>query len=232
MLEMKRLIKCLNVALGCVFFIACGGGDGGGDGDNPQISKDYLSVTPNVQLLGDGETKEISISANCSWTISKDADWLTVNPTSGNGNQTIAISAGMNTSEEDRYAVISVKGGSLPERKITVTQLKAPSNNPELGADVSSLNYDKKGGNKSVIISSNISWSITYPEWCSLSALSGKGDATITISVGENPKAEQRSGQIIIKGEDVDLSIDVNVSQDAAEKDNDEPGADDNQLPS
>lgn len=230
---MKRLIKYLNIAIGCAFFIACGGGDGGGGGDSPQVSKDYLSVTPNVQLLGDGETKEISISANCSWTISKDVDWLTVNPTSGNGNHTITISAGKNTTDADRYAVLSIKGGSLPERKVTVTQLKAPSSDPVLTADVTSLNYDKKGGNKNIIISSNIGWSISCPEWCSLSVISGRGDATITISVGENPKAVQRSGQITIKGEDVaDLSINVNVSQDAADKDNDEPGADDNHLPS
>ena len=229
---MKRLYKYLNLVIGCVILIACGGGDGGGGGDDgPQVSKDYLSVTPNVQLLGDGESKDITISSNCNWTITKDADWITVNPTSGNGNQTITISAGKNTTNADRFAVLSVKGGSLPERKVTVTQLMASADNPVLSADVSSLNYDKKGGNKNFSITSNINWAITCPEWCSLSMTSGKGSATVTVSVGENPKAEQRSGQITISGEGVD-DISINVSQDANDKDSGEPGGDDNLPPS
>jgi hypothetical protein len=229
---MKRLYNYLNLILGCVILIACGGGDGGGGGDDgPQVSKDYLSITPNVQLLGDGESKEISISANCSWTITKDADWITINPMSGNGNQTITISAGKNTTNAERFAVLSVKGGSLPERKVTVTQLMASAENPVLSADVSSLNYEKKGGNKNFSITSNINWTITCPEWCSLSMTSGKGSATVTVSVGENPKAEQRSGQMIISGEGVD-DISISVIQDANDKDSDEPGGDDNQPPS
>lgn len=229
---MKRLYKYLNLVIGCVILIACGGGDGGGGGDDgPQVSKDYLSVTPNVQLLGDGESKDITISANCSWSITKDADWITVNPTSGNGNQTITISAGKNTTNADRFAVLSVKGGSLPDRKVTVTQLTASAENPVLSADVSSLNYEKKGGNKNFSITSNINWTITCPEWCSLSMTSGKGSATVTVSVGENPKAEQRSGQITISGEGVD-DISISVSQDANDKDSGEPGGDDNLPPS
>lgn len=229
---MKRLYNYLTLILGCVILIACGGGDGGGGGDDgPQVSKDYLSITPNVQLLGDGESKEISISANCSWTITKDADWITINPMSGNGNQTITISAGKNTTNAERFAVLSVKGGSLPERKVTVTQLMASAENPVLSADVSSLNYEKKGGNKNFSITSNINWTITCPEWCSLSMTSGKGSATVTVSVGENPKAEQRSGQMIISGEGVD-DISISVIQDANDKDSDEPGGDDNQPPS
>lgn len=229
---MKRLYKYLNLVIGCVILIACGGGDGGGGGDDgPQVSKDYLSVTPNVQLLGDGESKDITISANCSWSITKDADWITVNPTSGNGNQTITISAGKNTTNADRFAVLSVKGGSLPDRKVTVTQLTASAENPVLSADVSSLNYDMKGGNKNFSITSNINWTITCPEWCSLSMTSGKGSATVTVSVGENPKAEQRSGQITISGDGVD-DISISVSQDANDKDSGEPGGDDNLPPS
>ena len=67
---MKRLIRYLYLIIGCIIFNACGGGsDGGGGGEGPVVSKDYLNVTSELQLLGSGEERDISISANCSWTI-------------------------------------------------------------------------------------------------------------------------------------------------------------------
>ena len=126
-----------------VLLVACGGS---GSDDEPQISKDFLSVTPNLELLGDGQTTEITVSANCSWTISKDVDWLTVSPMSGTNTQTITVSAMKNTTGSDRKAVLSIKGGSLPVRMVTITQFsiteQQPSDNPtshEPGADDNQL---------------------------------------------------------------------------------------------
>lgn len=212
---------------------ACGGDSGGGGGEGPVVSKDYLNVTSELQLLGSGEERDISISANCSWTITIEAgaDWLTVNPTSGNNSQTVKVSAGENPTNQERIAVLSIQGGTLPAKKVTVTQLVAPADEPVLTANISSLTFDKKGSNENINITSNVDWSITYPDWCSLSTTSGKDNATITVSVGENPKKEKRSGQIIIKGEGVsDVLIDV--TQEAGDKNIDEPGDDDNLPPS
>lgn len=102
---------------------ACGGGDD--SGDEPNISKDFVNVTPNVELLGDGQTVEINIQANCDWTITKDADWLSVIPSSGNGSQRVSITAGKNTTGSQRLAVLTVKGESVPARMVTVTQTKS-----------------------------------------------------------------------------------------------------------
>ena len=72
--------------------MACGGGDE--PGEEPQVSKDRVDVAPNLQLLGDGQVTELTVTANCSWTITKSADWLTVNPMSGNNTETVRVSAG------------------------------------------------------------------------------------------------------------------------------------------
>ena len=231
---MKRLIRYLYLIIGCIIFNACGGGsDGGGGGEGPVVSKDYLNVTSELQLLGSGEERDISISANCSWTITIEtgADWLTVNPTSGNNSQTVKVSTGENPTNQERIAVLSVQGGTLPAKKITVTQLVAPAEEPTLSTDISSLNFDKNGGNKNFIITSNVDWSITCPDWCSPSTISGKDNATITVSVGENPTMEQRTGQLIIKGDGVD-DVTISITQEAGDKNINEPGADDNQPPS
>lgn len=156
---------------------------------------------------------------------------MTVNPTSGNGSHSVKVSAGENPTGQERIAVLSIQGGSLSAKKVIVTQLVAPSEDPVLTTNVSSLNYGKSGENKTIIITSNVNWKINCPDWCSVSILSGTGDATITISVGENPTKEKRSGQIIIKGEGVsDVLIDVN--QEAGDKNINEPDGGDNPPPS
>ncbi len=198
-----------------VLFIAACGGDSSEGGNAPAPSKDYLSVPPSLELLADGQTTEITISANCRWTITKDGDWLTVNPMSGANNQSIIISATKNTTGDVRTAVLTVSGGSLV-RTVTVTQAKANDTPeaPTLSVNTTTLNFETKGGKQSFVITSNTNWTISSPAWCSLSTTSGSGNATITVDASENTTTEQRTGQIVINGEGVDAAS-ISVTQQA-----------------
>ena len=203
--------------------MACGGGDE--PGEEPQVSKDRVDVAPNLQLLGDGQVTELTVTANCSWTITKSADWLTVNPMSGNNTETVKVSAGKNPTSEPRYATLTVKGGKAPEKYVMVTQLAGKT----LTADVSSLAFEAKGEAKTIKIVSNTTWSITgKPEWCVLSESSGSGSRDITVTANENTKTEDRSGQIVIEGDGVSKVV-IDVTQKAKELQ--EPGPDDNTPP-
>ena len=209
--------------------MACGGGDE--PGEEPQVSKDRVDVAPNLQLLGDGQVTELTVTANCSWTITKSADWLTVNPMSGNNTETVRVSAGKNPTSEPRYATLTVKGGKAPEKYVMVTQL-AGTVVPEvktLTADVSSLAFEAKGEVMTIKITSNTTWNITYkPEWCVLSESSGSESRDITVTANENTKTEDRSGQIVIEGDGVSKVV-IDVTQKAKELQ--EPGPDDNTPP-
>ena len=209
--------------------MACGGG--GESGEEPQVSKDRVDVAPNLQLLGDGQVTELTVTANCSWTITKSADWLTVNPTSGNNTETVKVSAGKNPTSEPRYATLTVKGGNAPEKYVMVTQL-AGTVVPEaktLTADVSLLTFEAKGETKTIKITSNTTWNITNkPDWCVLSESSGSGNKSITVTANENTKTQYRSGQIVIEGDGVSKVV-IDVTQKAKELQ--EPGSDDNTPP-
>jgi len=211
--------------------VACGGDDDAG-GEIPEINKDYLSVVPSLELLSEGQTVDLNINANCSWSISKDADWLTVSPMTGSNTQIVTVSAMKNSSGADRMAVLTVQGGSLAPRRVTVTQKKAAESPVQLymSVNILSLEFDKTGGSKNFIISSNTTWSISCPEWCYLSTQSGSSSATITVTISKNDKAETRSGQITLKGDGVDDVI-INVSQEAGDKNSNQPNSDDNQPP-
>ena len=221
--------KNILFVLSTIILVACGGGGDGGDG--PEINKDFLSVTPNMSLQGDGDSQNLQIDANCSWAIANDADWLTVNPMSGTNKQTVTVTAGKNTTGDSRTAVLTVSGGSLT-RKVTVTQAKSTDEPevPVLSVSASLLEFNRQGGTKSFIITSNTNWKITCPDWCSLSTETGKGNATITITVGSNTITEQRTGKVIITGEGVD-ALEISVVQEPGEAESHEPGSDDNLPP-
>ena len=173
----------------------------------------------------------MAIVTKTGWTITKSADWLTVNPMSGNNTETVRVSAGKNPTSEPRYATLTVKGGKAPEKYVMVTQL-AGTVVPEvktLTADVSSLAFEAKGEAKIIKIASNTTWSITgKPDWCLLSESSGSGSRDITVTANENTKTEDRSGQIVIEGDGVSKVV-IDVTQKAKELQ--EPGSDDNTPP-
>lgn len=222
--------KSLLYSLLLMVCVACGGGDDGG-GETPQINKDKLEVPKSLELLGDGQAVDITIDANCSWTISKDVDWLTVYPMSGSNKQTVTIAAMKNSTGADRMAILTVQGGTAPTKKVEVTQ-KPSSDTPtqkSLSVNTTSLEFERDGGNQSFTITSNTSWTISCPEWCVLTETSGSGGATITVTVGKNEKTEKREGQIVINGEGVD-TVYINVSQKASTGSN--PNSGDNLPPS
>lgn len=118
--------------------VACGGGDD--DSDDVTVKKDQISVPPNFELLGDGEAKELPISATCDWRIIKDADWLTVNPMSGNKDTKPIVSASKNTTGVARTAILTINGGDAQTQRVVVTQAKSsdsqdPSSSGEPSAD-------------------------------------------------------------------------------------------------
>ena len=230
----KNILLCMLLVL----VSACGGDSAGGD-DNT-LSKDYLNVTANLNLLGDGQSADLTIDANCSWTITVDADWLSVSPMSGSNKQTVTVTVGKNPTSSPRTALLTVSGGSLV-RRVAVTQAKA-SSTPEdpdtpteysLSANKSSLDFENTGGSQSFNITSNTKWTITAPSWCTVSPSTGSNNASITVTTTENPNTEQRSGQIAINGDGVN-TVYINVSQKAKESgnNNQEPGSGDNLPPS
>ncbi len=173
----------------------------------------------------------MAIVTKTDWTITKSADWLTVNSISGNNTETVRVSAGKNPTSEPRSAILTVKGGTAPAQIVTVTQL-AGTVVPEvktLTADVSLIAFEAKGETKSIGITSNTTWSITgKPEWCLLSESSGSGSRDITVTANENTRTEDRSGQIVIEGDGVSKVV-IDVTQKAKELQ--EPGPDDNTPP-
>ena len=132
------------VLLFALLLSACGGG---GDSGDVTVRKDQISIAQNLEILGDGEAKEMPIRATCNWTVSKNESWLTVTPMSGDKDtRSIQISAGKNTTGSTRTAILTISGGDAQTQRVMVTQGKSsdsstpsepsePSSSDEPGAD-------------------------------------------------------------------------------------------------
>ena len=220
--------KSILYSLLLIVCIACGGGD---DGGGAQLSKDYLRVTPQKKELDSKEQYfTLNIAANCKWEITKDVDWLIVNTPTGINDQNVSVKVLENTENKDRTAILKVEGGDKTQR-VEITQMKSSDTPAQktLSVNTTSLEFEKDGGSQNITITSNTSWTITCPDWCTLSKTSGSDSATITVTVGKNEKTEKREGQIVISGEGVNAAT-INVSQKAGTSSGPNPG--DNLPPS
>ena len=220
--------KLYGIYILVLLITACGEGDEPGT-DTPVVSPDLINVPPSLTLLGDGQTSDLQIQANCYWTIRCSADWLTISPSSGSQSQTVSVTAGRNSTGSERVATLTVSGGKAPSRTVTVTQSKGTEG---LGLTVSttSLDFEAKGETKTFTISSNTSWRISVPEWCTIDRPSGSGDASISVTASENTDKEKRSGSIVVNGEGVN-PVTITINQKAKEAGNSEPGLGDNLPP-
>ena len=149
-----------------------------------------------------------SFTSNVSWTVSSDANWLTVSPTSGSQSyREITVKAAANTSTSTRKATITVSGGGLSQT-ISVTQDAVV---PFLTVSESSISFPTTADQSTFTISSNISWTVSSSAsmWLTVSPSAGSNNGTATVKVTANNATSQREGTITIRGGNIIRMIKV-----------------------
>ena len=128
-------------------------------------SKEQISVSNrNISFLADGGSTEVNINANCDWMIKVDGEevnWLTVNPTTGNGAATVTLRAAANTTAASRTVYLTISG-KLVSQSITVTQKAADQPAPSAKAPVigSSSYRDVTTNGATVVLSATSEWAM------------------------------------------------------------------------
>ncbi len=85
----------------------------------------YFILNPSTVNIGSAAgsaTITASANANTSWSLTDNASWLTLSPTSGSGNATITLNYSANAGGS-RTAVITGTSTGLPNQTVVVTQL-------------------------------------------------------------------------------------------------------------
>lgn len=161
----------------------------------------YLNVYyDNIVFPSNGGEDYFDIESNTDWIISNTSDWLTIEPTEGNGNSSITLTASASDVYDDRNTVITVKAGDKTET-FTVTQKYAEA----LLVTKNKFDIPQEGGDFTIEIQSNISYEIQIDSdsqsWISEAPQSkALTTYTHTFSVESNPNTTKRDGSIEIIG--------------------------------
>lgn len=84
---------------------------------------EVLTVTPSNQDVGaEAGTTTFDISSNTSWTVSDDADWLTLSSESGSNNNTLTATYTANIVVASRTATITITDSGMDSKTVTVIQ--------------------------------------------------------------------------------------------------------------
>jgi hypothetical protein len=146
---------------------------------------------------GNGSLSITANGANCAWTASSNASWLTVSPASGTGSGTVTYTYQANPNASSRSALVTAGGQSF-----TVTQAAAPCS---FSLSASSASVPSTAGNGTFSLNANgttCTWTASdNAAWLSVSPANGAGNATITYTYSANPNTTSRSATITAGGQ-------------------------------
>jgi len=148
--------------------------------------------------------------SNSSWSITDNASWLSVNTTSGTGDATITVYITANTGDA-RNAIITISYAGDLTKTVSVSQ--ASGSTSTLLVSPLTINFGTIATPQTVTVTSNTSWTVTKSaSWITISATSGTGNGTITVSATKL-LAGTRSGTVTFKTTDNTVTRIVNVYQ-------------------
>ena len=174
-----------------------------------QLGKTFSTDMNIIELSDIASTASFNIFSDAKWTSTISDSWFSVTPQNGNGNAEIVVSATENQSLEERTGTILYQYVDK-SAYVNVHQLAK-----YLTISNKSFDFDSKGGSHIIDLSTNDEWTTEIEHqvsWVKLSQTSGKGNASITLTVEDNPSVNIRSTTILIKSKSAQ-DIRILVSQ-------------------
>lgn len=152
--------------------------------DNEEIITILKISEKELLFLAEENSKTVEITSNTEWEITEIPDWITIDKNEGRGDGKIILKAKKNTKEEERSVTLKI----IAKEKQELLKIRQLSKNVTLAISKTEVDFDAEPTEIITFdIISNEAWKITeIPEWCTLSATSGDGDETISITVDKN----------------------------------------------
>lgn len=156
-------------------------------------------------------TAKLSITSESVWQATTSASWLQITPENGPAGTTeITIDVAPNTNIAERRGYITFSCNTSAE----LLTIEIFQEGLYIERDKSILSFGSKEGSMELQINSNVAWEVTsIPQWATASVRDGNGDASISISVEDNPSIYQRTGTLKIESPGLDLSTTVLLKQ-------------------
>jgi len=168
--------------------------------EDPQMKHTLASNKTNLLISAAGGKDTVKIHSDIDWTISAIPNWIHTNVTSGSaGDNLLIITIDPNNGLQPLTADITVKGTDVPSVVIKVTQSGLQ---PFLQVDQSSINVIPNGGKDSIVVTSNMDWTITIPasaSWITADKLAGNaGITTVYFTSVGNTDIQSRNVVVVV----------------------------------
>ena len=160
-----------------------------------EISGESLQTFTNK-----ADSRNVMIRSNTHWTvgITGNTDWISVTPTEGDNDGSITVSANDNTTNEERTAVVTLKGALGTSKELTVRQVAGT-----LEFETKELSFTNKAESRKVAIHSNTHWTISITgntDWISVTPMEGNNDGSITVAVKANTTNTEQEAMVTVNG--------------------------------
>lgn len=164
------------------------------------ISVTQSGATPTIilsksefEFTGAVHSETVSVSSNCTWSVTSSSDWLAV----AKQDNTIILTISSNETNSYRTATVSVNHNGTTNISKQITVRQAPAN---INASTETLVFNNTASSVNVTIESEASWDVTTSSsWIEVSPTSGNpGTSVITISVAPNTATNERTGYVSI----------------------------------
>ena len=184
---MKNLKNFMIVAAIALVVASCG-------------KKAEVTLASNeIELPAEGGTTQMDVMSNADWSVSLGLDWLTVSPMSGNGNETLTLTATPNVGAGNRTGQVTV---STKDNVATLT-VRQSASATFITVEPDTIQCTEAGGSFDLSIGANGSWEVgTAPEWISFSAGSGTGNAQVVVAIAEMTETTFREADVTIGNAD------------------------------
>ena len=195
-----------------------------------EVAPDELNfkVSPlSVSIAAEGGSAEVQAEIPLAWSVSFQADWLRMAPTSGDkGTYTLVFSAQKNDTGETRTAtaVVSVQNTQETDfQPITITVIQTsvavvpPTPDPALSfSNGTSFHLDEKGGTVRFTVTSNVPWTLenSLSDFTVTPTSGQAGETGVVVTVPANTVEKERTAVLTFKY--ADKTAQVSITQDAA----------------
>ena len=136
----------------------------------------------SLNFLYTGGSQTLMLSSNGSWAVSERPTWLTVLPPSGEGDETITVTASANEQPEIRSHTLTFTAGT-EIATVEITQ----EGTPFIELNKTMLVFEAESGSQTINLSTNRNWTVSNtPNWLTVSPQSGERNETITVTATQN----------------------------------------------
>lgn len=174
----------------------------------------FIDIPP----VPETRTYETDVHVSAAWTIDNSgAVWIVPSPASGNGGESagsVLFRVDNNLAKSSRTGTVTVRSTlSGHSQEVTFSQLPFEfDESPENFVSVEALNT----ASKTVGVTCSAGWSLVgLPDWIKADRTSGTGNASFTITPGNNYDLAQRNADFVVKSNLNSFTKPVHVSQKA-----------------